>query len=65
MTTGEKESLFQCESIRTASDDAQIDSVVKQARDYYPSVRAASEGMELQVCAGKQLVAIEQFAVGR
>jgi phosphoribosyl 1,2-cyclic phosphodiesterase len=30
-------------------DDACIDSVVKQARDYYPKVRAASEGMEIQL----------------
>lgn len=28
-------------------DDACIDKVVQQARDYYPKVRAASEGMEI------------------
>jgi phosphoribosyl 1,2-cyclic phosphodiesterase len=29
--------------------DACIDSIVKEARNYYPKVRAASEGMELQL----------------
>jgi ribonuclease BN (tRNA processing enzyme) len=28
-------------------DDACIDNVVKEARNYYPKVRAAAEGMEL------------------
>ena len=32
-------------------DDNCIDSVVKAARDYYPKVRAASEGMEISVGA--------------
>jgi ribonuclease BN (tRNA processing enzyme) len=27
--------------------DSCIDAVVKQAREYYPKVRAASEGMEI------------------
>ncbi|MBV9088149.1 MAG: hypothetical protein JOY79_11735, partial [Acidobacteriaceae bacterium] len=30
-------------------DDACIDTVVKQAREYYPKVRAASEGMEIEL----------------
>ena len=30
-------------------DDKCIDSVVKAARDYYPNVRAAAEGMEISV----------------
>jgi phosphoribosyl 1,2-cyclic phosphodiesterase len=30
-------------------DDACIDKVVKEARDYYPRVRAAAEGLELQL----------------
>jgi phosphoribosyl 1,2-cyclic phosphodiesterase len=30
-------------------DDACIDKVVKQARDYYPRVRAAAEGMEIEL----------------
>jgi phosphoribosyl 1,2-cyclic phosphodiesterase len=30
-------------------DDACIDQVVKEARNYYPRVRAAAEGMELQL----------------
>jgi len=29
--------------------DECVDSIVQQARDYYPSVRAASEGMEIQL----------------
>lgn len=32
--------------------DTCIDSVVKEARNYYPKVRAASEGMELQLVSG-------------
>ena len=30
-------------------NDTCIDSVVKQARDHYPKVRAAAEGMELEL----------------
>jgi phosphoribosyl 1,2-cyclic phosphodiesterase len=30
-------------------DDRCIDSVVKEARNYYPKVRAAAEGMEIQI----------------
>jgi ribonuclease BN (tRNA processing enzyme) len=30
-------------------DDACIDSIVKQARNYYPRVRAAAEGMEIDL----------------
>jgi hypothetical protein len=29
--------------------DACIDSVVREARNYYPKVRAASEGMEIEI----------------
>jgi phosphoribosyl 1,2-cyclic phosphodiesterase len=32
-------------------DDACIDQVVKEARDYYPRVRAAAEGMQIEVSA--------------
>jgi phosphoribosyl 1,2-cyclic phosphodiesterase len=32
-------------------DDACIDKVVKEARDYYPRVRAAAEGMQIEVSA--------------
>jgi phosphoribosyl 1,2-cyclic phosphodiesterase len=35
-------------------DDKCIDSVVKAARDYYPSVRAAAEGMEISVGVHEQ-----------
>jgi phosphoribosyl 1,2-cyclic phosphodiesterase len=47
------------------SSDAQIDSIVKYARAYYPFVRAAGEGMELQVCKGKPTITTAQLAVGR
>jgi len=30
-------------------DDRCIDEVVKEARNYYPKVRAAAEGMEIQI----------------
>jgi phosphoribosyl 1,2-cyclic phosphodiesterase len=30
-------------------DDDLIDKVVKQARDHYPRVRAAAEGMEIKI----------------
>jgi hypothetical protein len=30
-------------------DDPCIDAIVKDARNYYPKVRAASEGMEIQI----------------
>jgi ribonuclease BN (tRNA processing enzyme) len=30
-------------------DDALVDKVVQKAREYYPKVRAASEGMELEL----------------
>jgi ribonuclease BN (tRNA processing enzyme) len=30
-------------------DDACIDKLVKEARNYYPKVRAASEGMEMRL----------------
>jgi len=30
-------------------DDACIDKVVKEARDYYPRLRAAAEGMQIEV----------------
>ena len=29
--------------------DVVIDTVVKEARNYYPKVRAAAEGMEIQL----------------
>ena len=32
-------------------DDACIDKVVKEARDYYPRLRAAAEGMQIEVSA--------------
>jgi phosphoribosyl 1,2-cyclic phosphodiesterase len=32
-------------------DDACIDQVVKEARDYYPRLRAAAEGMQIEVSA--------------
>ena len=32
-------------------DDACIDKVVKEARNYYPRVRAAAEGMEIEALA--------------
>lgn len=43
-------------------DDGCIDSVVKAARDYYPRVRAASEGMEIRVGVGAP---VEEAAVSR
>jgi len=46
------------------NSDAQIDSIVGYARAYYPFVRAASEGMELQICKGKPAVATTQLAIG-
>jgi ribonuclease BN (tRNA processing enzyme) len=30
-------------------DDKTIDSVVEKAREYYPKVRAASEGLEIEL----------------
>jgi ribonuclease BN (tRNA processing enzyme) len=32
-------------------DDACIDNVVKEARNYYPRLRAAAEGMQIEVLA--------------
>ena len=32
-------------------DDACLDKVVKEARDYYPRLRAAAEGMQIEVSA--------------
>ena len=40
-------------------DDKCVDSIVKAARDYYPSVRAAAEGMEISVAK------VAQEAAGR
>jgi phosphoribosyl 1,2-cyclic phosphodiesterase len=34
-------------------DDACLDSVVNKARDYYPRVRAAAEGMEIEIGANR------------
>ena len=34
-------------------DDACIDKVVKEARNYYSRVRAAAEGMQIEVPASK------------
>ncbi len=43
-------------------DDVCIDKVVKEARNYYPRVRAAAEGMQMEV-SGKAVLLAPVFSL--